>query len=82
MHAPCAAQRHAGDAPGPKGWDEALFGARQPSRSPTDNSRSRSVLGIDYIAAEHTIRDTVASIIHNGFVPITPAAGRGATPKL
>ena len=40
-----------GDAPGPKGWDTESFG-KQPARSGTDNSLSRTVLGIDYISTD------------------------------
>ena len=40
-----------GDAPGPKGWDTESFG-KQPARSGTDNSLSRTVLGIDYISSD------------------------------
>lgn len=61
------------DAPGPKGWSEKHFG-RQPKRSMTDNTRSNKVLGIDYMSAETTVRDTVESMVKNGFVPARPAS--------
>ena len=61
------------DPPGPTSWDEKLFG-KKPSRSGTDNSQSREVLGIEYRPLEETIRDSVSSIVDNGFVPARPVA--------
>ena len=63
------------DAPGPKGWDADLFMGKQPTRSSTDNSLSKTVLGLEYIDMETTIRDSVNAIVDNGFVPARPAGG-------
>jgi len=67
------------DAPGPKGWDADLYGAMgfphtQPTGSSTDNTQSRTVLGLRYMPMDETIADTLASIIDNGFVPTTPSS--------
>eukprot|EP00413_Alexandrium_margalefii_P039383 CAMPEP_0204580458 /NCGR_PEP_ID=MMETSP0661-20131031/44074_1 /ASSEMBLY_ACC=CAM_ASM_000606 /TAXON_ID=109239 /ORGANISM="Alexandrium margalefi, Strain AMGDE01CS-322" /LENGTH=331 /DNA_ID=CAMNT_0051589547 /DNA_START=62 /DNA_END=1056 /DNA_ORIENTATION=+ len=53
------------DAPGPKGWDEKLFG-RVPKRSGTDNTRSKTVLGISYMPMDKVIRDSVEAIVKGG----------------
>jgi len=62
------------DAPGPKGWDAKLFGGKQPSRSGTDNSLSKSVLGLSYTPMDKSVRDTVASIVEGGFLKLRPAS--------
>jgi len=62
------------DAPGPKGWNEKLFGGKQPKRSGTDNTRSQKVLGINYMPMDKTVRDSVESIVKNGFVPLRPSS--------
>jgi len=38
----------------------------------TDNSRSKAVLGLKYTCLEETIRDSVLSMVENGWVPAKP----------
>jgi len=61
------------DAPGPKGWDEQVFGKR-PTESLLDNTRSKQVLGIRYIPLKETVCDSVQAIVEQGFVPVRPVA--------
>lgn len=61
------------DAPGPKGWIEKHWG-RQPEKSSTVNTRSKQVLGINYIPIEKTIHDAVESMVKSGFVPTRPTS--------
>lgn len=62
------------DAPGPKGWSVKLFGYKQPTRSTTDNTRSKQVLGINYIPMEKTFYDSVESMVKKGFVQTRPVS--------
>lgn len=64
------------DAPGPKGWSDKLFGGRQPTRSGTDNTRSKKVLGIKYMPEDQTIRDSVQALVDKKFVPLRPPASK------
>eukprot|EP00747_Dinoflagellata_sp_TGD_P062625 gnl/TRDRNA2_/TRDRNA2_153098_c0_seq3.p1 gnl/TRDRNA2_/TRDRNA2_153098_c0~~gnl/TRDRNA2_/TRDRNA2_153098_c0_seq3.p1 ORF type:complete len:328 (+),score=38.25 gnl/TRDRNA2_/TRDRNA2_153098_c0_seq3:74-1057(+) len=45
--------------------------AKIPSRT-TDNTRSKTVLGIKYMSHEDCIRDSVSSMVDPGWVPVTP----------
>ena len=62
------------DAPGPKGWDEKIHMGKQPTRSNSDNSASKTVLGLEYTDMDTCIRDSVNAIVDNGFVPARLAA--------
>jgi len=62
------------DAPGSKGWDEKRWGAKQPTQPSLDNTRSKTVLGLNYIPVNQTIYDSVAAIVNKGFVPARPSS--------
>ena len=40
----------------------------------TDNSLSKSVLGLEYMDMGETFKDSVSSMVDGGFVPAKPAA--------
>lgn len=61
------------DAPGKKGWDDN-WGGKQPTQPSLDNTRSKTVLGINYIPTDQTIYDSVEAIVKKGFVPAKPSS--------
>merc|ERR1712232_532409 len=58
------------DAPGPKLWNDKFLPPVRFQKSGSDNSFSKTVLGLKYISAEQTFRDTVESIVNGKFVPV------------
>lgn len=40
----------------------------------TDNSLSKTVLGLEYFDMGETFKDSVSSMVDNGFVPAKPSA--------